>query len=89
MQIPRPRILIRSQKIVSCVSMICYVFITDIFIETTMQDVCLRLAKEEAAQATLGELPRHKTTLLMFLLIGFELEDSQYVLYITNLSPIV
>ena len=57
MQIPRPQILIRSQKIVSCISMICYVFITNIFIETTMQDVRLQLAKEEAAQAALGELP--------------------------------
>ena len=69
--------------------MISYVFITDIFIETTMQDVCLWLAKKEAAQAALGELPQHKTSLLTFLMIGFELEDSQYIFYITNLSSIV
>lgn len=56
-----------------------YVFVTDIFIETTMQDVRLRLAKEEATQAALGDLPRHNTSVLTFLMIGFELEDSQYV----------
>ena len=33
--------------------------------------------KEEAAQAALGQLPRHKVSLSTFLLIGFDLEDSQ------------
>jgi len=46
---------------------------------TTLQDVRLALAKEEAAQAALGKLPRHKISLSAFLFSGFELEDSQYV----------
>ena len=48
-------------------------------VETTLQDVRLELAKEEAAQVALGNLPRHKISLSAFLMIGFELEDSQYV----------
>ena len=52
-----------------------------LFTETTLQDVRLRLAREEATQAALGDLPRHNTSLLTFLMIGFELEDSQYVLH--------
>ena len=46
---------------------------------TTLQDVRLLLAKEEAAQAALGTLPQHKTSLSSFLMTGFELEDRQYV----------
>ena len=60
------------------------IFVTNIFIETTLQDVRLQLAREEAAQVAIGnlpqrDLPRHETSLLTFLMIGFELEDSQYV----------
>ena len=48
------------------------------FIEgTTLQDVHLLLAKEEAEQVALGQLPQHKISLSTFLLIGFDLEDSQ------------
>ena len=68
-----------AKKIVCGNSLMSYVFVTDIFIETTMQDVCLQLVKEEATQATLGNLPRHNTSVLTFLMISFELEDSQYV----------
>ena len=42
-----------------------------------LQDVRLLLAKEESKQVALGRLPRHKISLSMFLLIGFDLEDSQ------------
>lgn len=49
------------------------------FAGTTLQDVRLELAKEDAAQVALGNLPRHKISLTAFLMIGFELEDSQYV----------
>ena len=48
---------------------------------TTLQDVRLALAKEEAAQVALGNLPRHKMSLSAFLIAGFELEDTQYVAY--------
>lgn len=51
-------------------------------IATTLQDVRLALAKEEAAQAALGILPRHKISLSAFLISGFELEDSQYVKFV-------
>jgi len=37
------------------------------------------LTREEAAQAALGNLPRHKVSLTTFFMMGFELEDSQYV----------
>jgi hypothetical protein len=47
----------------------------------TLQDVRLELAREEAARAGLGTLPRHKISMATFLLTGFELEDSQYVDY--------
>jgi hypothetical protein len=47
------------------------------FIGTTLQDVRLELAKEEASQLALGNLPRHKVSLSAFLMMGFELEDSQ------------
>jgi hypothetical protein len=46
-------------------------------IETTLQDVRLELAKEEAAQAALGKIPPHQISMSAFLLTGFELEDSQ------------
>jgi len=52
-----------------------------IIIATTLQDVRLTLAKEEAAQVALGNLPRHKMSLSAFLIAGFELEDSQYVIW--------
>ena len=48
---------------------------------TTLQDVQLALAKEEAAQVALGNLPWHKMSLSVFLIAGFELEDTQYVTY--------
>ena len=43
--------------------------------------------KEEEAQVGLGILPWHKMSLLVFLITGFELEDSQYV-YLKNLLPL-
>jgi hypothetical protein len=33
--------------------------------------------REEAAQAALGNLPKHKISLTSFFMAGFELEDSQ------------
>ena len=50
-----------------------------IIIAATLQDVQLVVAREEEAQIALGRLPRHKISLLAFLITGFELEDSQYV----------
>ena len=51
-------------------------------IVTTLQDVWLALAKEDTAQVALGNLPWHKMSLSAFLITGFELEDSQYIIYI-------
>jgi hypothetical protein len=53
------------------------IFVLNFIQGTTLQDVRLLLAREEAAQAALGRLPQHKISLSMFLLIGFDLEDSQ------------
>jgi hypothetical protein len=57
---------------------------TNYILETTLQDVRLQLAKEEAAQAALGELPQHSMSALAFLMTGFDLEDSQYVKFATS-----
>ena len=50
-------------------------------IGSTLQDVRLELAKEEATQAALGRRPRHRVSMATFLMTGFELEDSQCVNY--------
>ena len=60
-------------------SFICTIIYLICVIETSLQDVRLELAKEEAAQVSLGNLPHHKISMSAFLLTGFELEDSQYV----------
>jgi hypothetical protein len=51
--------------------------VSNIILETTLQDVRLQLAKEDAAEAALGILPRHRVTLPSLLMAGLELEDSQ------------
>jgi hypothetical protein len=51
--------------------------LTDILPGTTLQDVRLELAKADAVQAGQGKLPQHKVSPGGFLMIGFELEDSQ------------
>lgn len=55
--------------------------VTNSLIESTLQDVRLELANEEATQAALGRLPRHRVSMTTFLLTGFELEDGQCVDY--------
>jgi hypothetical protein len=64
--------------VVSSYSIVLFFFLI-LILATTLQDVRLVLAKEEAAQAALGRLPRHKTSMSSFLMTGFELEDSQCV----------
>lgn len=59
--------------------------VTELHIGTTLQDVRLMLTKEEAAQAALGNLPRHEISMVTFLMKGFELEDNQYELIIVYL----
>ncbi|KAI0037488.1 hypothetical protein FA95DRAFT_1459080, partial [Auriscalpium vulgare] len=44
---------------------------------TSLVDVRLELAEEEASEAALGQLSPHETTASMFLTIGFELEEQQ------------
>ena len=50
-------------------------------IGTTLQDVRLELAREEAARSALGTIPRHEVSMATFLMTGFELEDSQCVIH--------
>jgi len=50
------------------------------YLATTLQDVRLQFAKEEAVQAARGVLPKHKTTLTGFFFAAFEIEEQQYVL---------
>jgi len=62
-------------------SFCCYFFILLLRLlqATTLQDVRLALAKEEVAQIALRNLLRHKLSLLAFLIAGFKLEDTQYI----------
>lgn len=48
---------------------------------STLQDVRLELAREEASNVALGREPRHKISMATFMMTGFDLEDSQYVLF--------
>ena len=56
-----------------------YIFqtITDLVSATTMQDVRLELAWEEALQLASGHLHRHKVTMTGFFSMGFDIEDRQ------------
>jgi len=44
---------------------------------TTLQDVRLELAKEEAVNAARGVLPKHKITLTGFFFAAFDIEEQQ------------
>ncbi|KAM6497206.1 hypothetical protein JOM56_007679 [Amanita muscaria] len=50
---------------------------------TTLHDVRLELAKEDAAIAAGGVISPHKTTLTTFLMIGLDLEEHQCVLVLS------
>ena len=43
----------------------------------TLQDVRLKLAEEEAAEASRGSLPAHRVSMTAFLIAGLELEEEQ------------
>ena len=47
--------------------------------ETTLQEIRLELAKEDANEAAQGISPPHKTSLTTFLTKGFDLEEQQLV----------
>jgi hypothetical protein len=59
------------------------------FKATTLQDVRLELAKEDADEAARGVLSPHKTTLTSFLTLGFDLEEQQYVPVLQALCQIM
>jgi hypothetical protein len=44
---------------------------------TTLQDVRLELAKEEAVNAARGVLPKHKITSTSFFFTAFDIEEQQ------------
>lgn len=48
---------------------------------TTLQDVRLELAKEEAVNAERGVLPKHKITSTGFFFAAFDIEEQQWVLF--------
>ncbi len=48
---------------------------------TTLQDVRLQLAQEDAAEAAKGVISPHTTSMAVFLTKGLELEDQQYVYF--------
>jgi hypothetical protein len=56
-----------------------------ILLATTLQDVRLELAREEAAEAARGSTSPHKVTLTTFLTTALELEEQQYVYAPDNL----
>ncbi|PPQ72949.1 hypothetical protein CVT25_004565 [Psilocybe cyanescens] len=49
----------------------------ELSLEVTVQDVCLELAKEEAAERSAGHLPNQKVSMMGFLVTGLELEERQ------------
>lgn len=81
----------QNQRVVSLLPSFLYTSLREANfpIEKTLQDVRLELAREEAARASLGVLPRHKISMATFLMTGFELEDSQYVvsLFLIKYTP--
>ena len=50
---------------------------------TTLQDVRLKLTKEDAAAAAKGAQSPHKTSVTSFLVMGMDLEDQQWVIYLS------
>ena len=48
-------------------------------IATTLQDVCLELAKEDGLEAENGAIAPHKTSATEFLVKGLEIEEQQYI----------
>jgi hypothetical protein len=51
-----------------------------LLVGSTTAEVRLELAKEEAEEAKRGEFPPHDVSPNMFLAVGLELEEQQYVL---------
>ncbi|KAF8335185.1 hypothetical protein F5887DRAFT_892104 [Amanita rubescens] len=47
---------------------------------TTIQDVCLKIARDEGLRIAAGEVPRHKVTTIGFFNMGFDIEDQQFKL---------
>ena len=56
---------------------ICWNAYTKSILATTLQDIRLELAKEEAAEMAAGVVPQHKMSLTGFLTMGLSLEDRQ------------
>jgi hypothetical protein len=48
---------------------------------TTLQDVRLELAKDDAASSAQGIVTPHSVSLTTFLTTGLDLEDQQYVMH--------
>ncbi len=48
-----------------------------LFVATTIQDIRLELAKEDANDTANGNSPAHETSVTMFLTKGLELESQQ------------
>lgn len=48
---------------------------------TTLQDVRLELAKDDAASSAQGVISPHRIMLTTFLMTGLNLEEQQYVLH--------
>jgi hypothetical protein len=63
---------------------ICRNAYTKFIIATTLQDIRLELAKEEAAEMAAGVVPQHKMSLTGFLTTGLLLEDRQWVIYFSS-----
>lgn len=54
---------------------------TSAHLATTLQDVRLDLAKEDAAEAARGLITPHKMTMTAFLTMALDLEEQQYVVH--------
>jgi hypothetical protein len=54
----------------------CYI-IFNLYLETTLQDARLELAREETIRLASGCAPRHKVSVIGFFSMGFDIEDQQ------------
>ena len=81
---PLLKILSKILKYVCCL-FIFYINVLIFLVDTTMNDVRLLLAQEEAVQIAGGVSFLHDVSPVSFLLLGFELEEQQCDLNISSL----
>lgn len=67
----------KNQSTVSCLLSLYLFIIYLLYIGTTIQDIRLELAKEDAVEAAKGVISPHTTSATVFLTKGLEIEAQQ------------